>query len=232
MRLAGRTVAPTASQGLRSGTPDSESRAMEPVPVLGHDLAGLLQLPYNQRAQKDARFAVRVHRLETQSEHYLSRRYRLQGSTSTRARRKQSTIFTIGYQRHSIESLVRSLSENGVEVLMDVRQNPSSRKPGFSKIRLGDAIGKAGITYLHRPDLGTPPVIRTIYRQSRSISEALAEYERHISANIDAIQALADVAKTRTVCLLCLETDHDMCHRGVIARKLCEMTKWKAIHLM
>jgi uncharacterized protein (DUF488 family) len=155
----------------------------------------------------------------------------VQEPTATKARRKKSAFFTIGYQQHSVESLVRSLSENGIQVLMDVRQNPCSRKPGFSKIPLGDAIREAGITYLHRPDLGTPPSIRTIYKRSGSISEALAEYERHISANISAIQALANIAKTKSVCLLCLEKDHGMCHRGVIARKLCEMTKWQAIHL-
>jgi uncharacterized protein (DUF488 family) len=155
----------------------------------------------------------------------------VQEPTRKAAGRTRSALFTIGYQQHSLDSLVQSLSENGIQVLMDVRQNASSRKAGFSKARLGDAITGAGITYVHRPDLGTPSSIRAIYRRSGNVSEALAAYEQYISSNLDAIQALVKVARTKRVCLLCLETDHDMCHRGVIARKLCEMTKWKAIHL-
>jgi uncharacterized protein (DUF488 family) len=143
---------------------------------------------------------------------------------------EKSAFFTIGYQHHSVESLLRSLNENGVQILLDVRQNPWSRKMGFSKTRLGDAVAGAGMTYLHRPDLGTPPQIRTIYKLS-GISEALAEYDRHISSTPGAIEALAQVAKGKRVCLLCLEKDHNMCHRGIIARKLCEMTKWQPIHL-
>jgi uncharacterized protein (DUF488 family) len=155
----------------------------------------------------------------------------MQEPTAVKSKTKRSTFFTIGYQHHSVASLIRSLSENRVEVLVDVRQNPHSRKAGFSKMRLGNAITGEGIAYLHSPDLGTPPQIRTIYKRSGSVSEALAEYDRHISLNIGAIQALADLAKGKRVCLLCLEKDHNLCHRGIIARKLCEMTKWQPIHL-
>ena len=148
------------------------------------------------------------------------------------AKHGKSRFFTIGYQSHSIESLVQSLNANGVQVLMDVRQNPCSRKAGFSKRRLQDAMTQAGITYLHNPDLGTPPRIRDMYRSSRGVSEALAEYERHISSNLEVIESLARIAQSQKVCLLCLESDHNMCHRGIIARKLCEMTKWNPIHLV
>ena len=140
-------------------------------------------------------------------------------------------MFTIGYERHSVESLIESLNDNDIEILVDVRQNPWSRKVGFSKVRLGDALTAAGIVYLHRPDLGTPPQIRTIYKRSGSILEALAEYDRHISRNSDIILGLAKTSKGKRVCLLCLETDHNMCHRGIIARKLCEITKWQPVHL-
>lgn len=141
-------------------------------------------------------------------------------------------VFTIGYQSHSVESLVECLKLHGVEILMDVRQNPFSRKPGFSKRRLQDAISQAGIEYVHNPDLGTPPRIRSMYRSTTDVADALAEYERHLSSNTKPIQSLARIAESKKVCLLCLESDHRMCHRGIIAQKLCEMTKWQPIHLM
>jgi uncharacterized protein (DUF488 family) len=115
---------------------------------------------------------------------------------------------------------------------MDVRQNPFSRKAGFSKRRLEESISQAGMEYFHNPDLGTPPEIRSIYRGTGDISHALAEYERHLSSNTGPVQSLARIAGSKRVCLLCLETDHRMCHRGIIAQKLSEMTKWQPIHLM
>ena len=148
-----------------------------------------------------------------------------------RTRPAVATLFTIGYQSHSIESLIECLKVHGVEVLMDVRQNPFSRKPGFSKRRLQDAISQAGIEYHHNPDLGTPPKIRNMYRSTGDVSDALAEYERHLSLNIEPIQSLARIVVSKKVCLLCLESDHRMCHRGIIAQKLCEMTKWQPTHL-
>ena len=148
-----------------------------------------------------------------------------------RMRPAAATLFTIGYQSHSIESLIECLKVHGVEVLMDVRQNPFSRKAGFSKRRLQESISQAGIEYHHNPDLGTPPKIRDMYRSTGDVSDALAEYERNLSLNTEPIKSLARLAASRKVCLLCLESDHRMCHRGIIAQKLCEITKWQPTHL-
>jgi len=151
--------------------------------------------------------------------------------TTAQVKHPSKGFFTIGYQSHSVESLIRSLNAHGVEILMDVRQNPVSRKAGFSKHRLQNAVVEAGIEYQHSPDLGTPPRIRKMYQNSGDLPAVLVAYEKHISANPEPLKLLAHLAATRIVCLLCLEKDHNMCHRGVIARKLCEMTKWKPIHL-
>jgi uncharacterized protein (DUF488 family) len=114
---------------------------------------------------------------------------------------------------------------------MDVRQNPSSRKAGFSKSRLQQAITDAGIEYIHEADLGTPPSIRNLYREGAGISEVLSEYERHISSNPGPLHSLAKLVKSRRVCLLCLETDPKMCHRGIIALSVRKITKCQTIHL-
>jgi uncharacterized protein (DUF488 family) len=157
--------------------------------------------------------------------------YPMPKRTTAQVKPANNGFFTIGYQSHSIESLIQSLNAHGVEILMDVRQNPVSRKAGFSKCRLQNAVVGAGIEYHHSPDLGTPPRIRKMYHNSGDLPAVLAAYEKHITANPEPLRLLAHIAATKTVCLLCLEKDHNMCHRGVIARKLCEMTKWKTIHL-
>jgi len=148
-----------------------------------------------------------------------------------RAKRARAGLLTIGYQAHSVESLIQSLIAHGVEILMDVRQNPVSRRPGFSKRWLEQAVVDAGIEYRHNPELGTPIRIRRMYHCPGDIPSALAAYERYISSNPEPLRLLAQVAGARMVCLLCLEKDHTMCHRGVIAQKFWEMTKCKPIHL-
>ena len=43
------------------------------------------------------------------------------------------TIVSVGYQGRSVNELIDVLRHGDVEVLVDVRLNPISRKPGFSK---------------------------------------------------------------------------------------------------
>ena len=46
---------------------------------------------------------------------------------------ESTTIVSIGYEKRSIEDLIDLLVDNAVELLVDVRLNPISRKKGFSK---------------------------------------------------------------------------------------------------
>lgn len=53
-------------------------------------------------------------------------------------------VVSVGYERRSIEEFVEMLSANRVDVLVDVRLNPISRKRGFSKTALTKASVKSG----------------------------------------------------------------------------------------
>jgi uncharacterized protein (DUF488 family) len=53
------------------------------------------------------------------------------------------TIWTIGYERASSDALLAALKEAGVQVLMDVRDLPLSRRAGFSKSTLSGASAKS-----------------------------------------------------------------------------------------
>ena len=65
-------------------------------------------------------------------------------------------LFSVGYEGRDLDEFVRLLRAHGVTVLLDVRLNAISRKPGFSKTRLTAALADAGIRYRHaralRPD--------------------------------------------------------------------------------
>src|SRR5258707_13888073 len=66
-------------------------------------------------------------------------------------------LFTIGYEKARLADVVATLAGSGVATLIDVRDRPISRRPGFSKHQLAAAVEAAGIRYLHLRPLGTPP---------------------------------------------------------------------------
>lgn len=141
------------------------------------------------------------------------------------------TVFSFGYQGHTVCSMIRVLNSNEISLLVDVRQNPISRKPGFGKSRLKPRLAEAGIEYVHYPCLGTPNSIRSRYCRNGQISLALKEYEKYLSSRLGCLQSLIESTRGKRFCLLCFENDYNSCHRGVIARKLEEMVKCQTTHL-
>lgn len=144
---------------------------------------------------------------------------------------RSNNFFTLGYQSHNIRTLLAVLSQNGVKVLIDVRQNPVSRKTGFSKHHLEKSVARSGIEYLHFPCLGTPLRIRKLYRETGDSRRALEQYQKHLRNQRKCLRSLVRIATSKHVCLMCLEADHSSCHRSAIAQRLMEMTGWQAIHL-
>jgi uncharacterized protein (DUF488 family) len=128
-----------------------------------------------------------------------------------------TTIWTIGYEQATVAGLISALSRAGVEVLADVRALPLSRRPGFSKTALAGAAHEAGIEYRHFKALGTPADGRAAAR--RSDHAALASIyagQLELPEAIAAGAALADLAATRKVALLCYERAAAECHRTLL----------------
>jgi uncharacterized protein (DUF488 family) len=133
------------------------------------------------------------------------------------------TVWTVGYERLPPDALVATLEDAGVERLIDVRFRPQSRRAGMSKTKLGLLLGEHRIAYEHRRALGTPPDIRTDYKQGRIAAgherfERYVEEEHHAALDELAAELAADGAP-RTV-LMCLEDDAAECHRHVLAQRL------------
>src|ERR1700722_20543804 len=67
------------------------------------------------------------------------------------------TIFSIGYEKARLADVIAALTAAGVKTLIDVRDRPQSRRPGFSKRQLAAGLEEAGIGYVGLKALGTPP---------------------------------------------------------------------------
>lgn len=74
-------------------------------------------------------------------------------------------LYTIGYEKARLADVIAALAAARVAVLIDVRDRPISRRPGFSKRQLAASVEEAGIRYLHFQALGTPPEGRLARRR-------------------------------------------------------------------
>src|SRR5438128_612635 len=64
-------------------------------------------------------------------------------------------IFTIGHSTRTWEEFLNLLTSHRIEALADVRHYPGSRRhPQFNQEALKASLEKAGIDYVHFPELG------------------------------------------------------------------------------
>lgn len=141
-------------------------------------------------------------------------------------------LFTIGYEGATPGRLIAALRAAGVTTLVDVRELANSRRPGFAKRALSEALGRAGIRYEHRRELGTPAEGRAAARAGRG-----AEMRRIFGARLAgteaqaAVAALAGQARRERICLLCLEADPAQCHRSLVAEAVSSGGDVAIVHL-
>jgi len=130
------------------------------------------------------------------------------------------TLVTIGYEGRTIDAFVAELREAGIDVLVDVRELPLSRKPGFSKRRLSEELASAGIDYVHMRTLGSPRAVRRRLHDDGDYPAFFAAYADHLDGQDTAIRQLLALVETARVCLMCYEADPSRCHRSVLATRL------------
>ena len=142
------------------------------------------------------------------------------------------TLYTIGYERALLKDVLAALTKAGVATLIDVRDRPISRRPGFSKRQLAAAIEDAGMHYVHLKALGTPPEGRLANRR-REWDRFWAIVEEKLTrpeAELDLNEAL-EIAEAAPSCLLCYEADWRVCHRRRIAEILVQRNGFTVRHL-
>ncbi len=143
-----------------------------------------------------------------------------------------NTLYSIGYEKTLIGDLIATMADAGVAALLDVRDRPISRRPGFSKRQLAASLEEAGMRYVHLAALGTPPEGRLAKRQRNwerfwaIVDDKLARPE----AELD-LQRAAEIAAAVPSCLLCYEADQHICHRSRIADILAARYGFSLHHL-
>jgi uncharacterized protein (DUF488 family) len=128
-------------------------------------------------------------------------------------------VSTIGYEGASVEELVTILKAAKTTLLLDVRELPISRKRGFAKTALRDALAKAGIAYRHERALGSPKAVRHRLREDGDVARYWKDFHAHLAMQHSLLDELATTLTGR-VTLLCYERDPKECHRSAVAAEL------------
>jgi uncharacterized protein (DUF488 family) len=126
-------------------------------------------------------------------------------------------VGSVGYERHrdSVE-FAHALAQAGVERLIDVRELPISRRRGFAKSALAQAMTNAGIEYVHARELGNPKPFRDLYK-SGHVDEGRRAYTVLLTQErLGALERLRTLLAEKRCALMCVEDDAAVCHRSVI----------------
>jgi len=129
-----------------------------------------------------------------------------------------TALYTFGYEGLTIETFIERLQEARVQLIVDVRELPLSRKKGFSKTAFRDALAAAGINYEHRPLLGCPKPVRDRYKADGDWQAYTRSFLAYLSGQEAEIEDLSRSARTQQACLVCFEADFGLCHRTYVAR--------------
>ena len=141
-----------------------------------------------------------------------------------------TSLFTIGYEGASLAEFLRRLKAAGVDVLVDVRELPLSRRRGFSKSQLAQQLERHGIQYVHRRELGAPKEIRHELRETGDYGTYFERFNAYLRTQRTALERLVD-EYVGAVVLMCFERDPKECHRSAVARELAKLADVKPVHL-
>lgn len=140
-------------------------------------------------------------------------------------------IFTMGYEGTTQDAFISRLKAGRITRVVDVRENAISRKRGFSKRALAEALSINGIEYVHERRLGCPRDVRDKYRSDENWSAYTRGFKKHLKEQAEAVAALAESSRDTNSCLVCFEADFNFCHRTFVARAVALAGDFKVIHL-
>ena len=133
-------------------------------------------------------------------------------------------VFTIGYERRDSEDLISKLLDAGVEVLVDIRERPFSRKPDFRRGPLEKACADAGIEYESWTELGSTGHQRDALKDTGDFSAFRKQFRELVKrGRKDDIEELAELSQEKQIALICYERCHDECHRSIVAEFVAEL---------
>jgi uncharacterized protein (DUF488 family) len=132
-------------------------------------------------------------------------------------------ILTVGHSNHEERDFIELLRGAGVELLVDVRQNPRSRYQHFNRSPLAGSLKAAGIGYEQLgAELGGRRTPAEGSPNKAWKDEAFRGYADHMASPEFAagLARLRELGSSNRVAVMCAEADWTQCHRRLISDAL------------
>jgi uncharacterized protein (DUF488 family) len=145
------------------------------------------------------------------------------------------TIRTVGHGTLSAAAFAALVGGAGVEVVVDVRRFPGSRRnPQFGSDQMAAWLPEAGVDYEWAPPLGGRRKASADSPNTGLRNEQFRAYADHMgSAEFrDGLTRLLATAADRAVAVMCAESVWWRCHRRLLADHLVLVDGWHVEHLM
>jgi hypothetical protein len=141
-------------------------------------------------------------------------------------------VYTVGYEGIMVDALLDLLLRKGIQRLLDVRCNPIARRYGFHKSTLDRLCKDVGIEYVHVGSLGIPSAWRATLDDQSSYDRLFARYRNEIlPKQHSAIENAAKLIREKPSALMCMEADHNCCHRSHLAVEIARQTSLPIMEL-
>ena len=142
-------------------------------------------------------------------------------------------IWTVGHSTREAEKFNQILKAHEIEVLVDVRSFPGSRRyPQFNKEELKQSLASVELEYHHLPALGgrrrpNPESKNTAWKNA-----SFRAYADHLESEEfkQGINELEELARSRRTAFMCAEALWWRCHRSLIADYL-KAKGWEVVHI-
>ncbi len=128
------------------------------------------------------------------------------------------TLLTIGHSTLGLDAFLRALRENGIEMLVDVRRYPGSRRhPQFGQEALFASLREAGIEPVWREGLGGRRKTRNDSVNTGWRNDSFRGYADYMQTETFRTEIDWLVAQSRRAVVMCAEAVPWRCHRSLIA---------------
>jgi uncharacterized protein (DUF488 family) len=132
-----------------------------------------------------------------------------------------SILYTIGHSNHCLEKFLELLNIHKIEVLVDVRSQPSSRfSPHFNQDNLKTAIRNTGAKYLFMGEqLGGRPKGKEFYDLDGHVLYG------NVAQSIFFREGIARLCKGLQrfrIAIMCSEEDPAICHRTLLISRVLD----------
>ena len=130
------------------------------------------------------------------------------------------TVWTVGHSTRSGDEFGQILSAHGIQILVDVRSFPGSRRyPQFNRPALAESLARLGIEYKHDARLGGRRTPRADSHNTAWRNSSFRAYADHMETDDfkKGVEDLLELAATARVTVMCAEALWWRCHRSLIS---------------